>query len=140
MIGDLLSTAARAQKLDIASIQRGIQDGVIPSYIGIPLLQQKMQERTEAAQMLAGKQAQNQPPIAQQVMSQAQQMTQPQAAPAMQQPQMQQPAQPGGIDQAQSNLPQTGFAGGGIVAFEDGGNVSMDPFADEDLSEEDMED
>jgi len=140
MIGDLLSTAARAQKLDIASIQRGIQDGVIPSYIGIPLLQQKMQERTEAAQMLAGKQAQNQPPIAQQVMSQAQQMTQPQAAPAMQQPQMQQPAEPGGIDQAQSNLPQTGFAGGGIVAFEDGGNVFMDPFADEDLSEEDMED
>ena len=135
MIGDLLSTAARAQKLDIASIQRGIQDGVIPSYIGIPLLQQKMQERTEASQMLAGKQAQNQPPIAQQVMSQAQQMTQPQTAPAMQQP-----AQPGGIDQAQSNLPQTGFAGGGIVAFEDGGNVSMDPFADEDLSEEDMED
>ena len=140
MIGDLLSTAARAQKLDIASIQRGIQDGVIPSYIGIPLLQQKMQERTEAAQMLAGKQAQNQPPIAQQVMSQAQQMTQPQAAPAMQQPQMQQPAEPGGIDQAQSNLPQAGFAGGGIVAFEDGGNVSMDPFADEDMSEEDMED
>jgi soluble lytic murein transglycosylase-like protein len=140
MIGDLLSTAARAQKLDIASIQRGIQDGVIPSYIGIPLLQQKMQERTEAAQMLAGKQAQNQPPIAQQVMSQAQQMTQPQAAPAMQQPQMQQPAEPGGIDQAQSNLPQAGFAGGGIVAFDDGGNVSMDPFADEDLSEEDMED
>ena len=140
MIGDLLSTAARAQKLDIASIQRGIQDGVIPSYIGIPLLQQKMQERTEAAQMLAGKQAQNQPPIAQQVMSQAQQMTQPQAAPAMQQPQMQQPAEPGGIDQAQSNLPQAGFAGGGIVAFDDGGNVSMDPFADEDMSEEDMED
>ena len=140
MIGDLLSTAARAQKLDIASIQRGIQDGVIPSYIGIPMLQQKMQERTEAAQMLAGKQAQNQPPIAQQVMSQAQQMTQPQAAPAMQQPQMQQPAEPGGIDQAQSNLPQAGFAGGGIVAFDDGGNVSMDPFADEDLSEEDMED
>ena len=90
--------------------------------------------------MLAGKQAQNQPPIAQQVMSQAQQMTQPQAAPAMQQPQMQQPAEPGGIDQAQSNLPQAGFAGGGIVAFDDGGNVSMDPFADEDLSEEDMED
>ena len=140
MIGDLLSTAARAQKLDIASIQRGIQDGVIPSYIGIPLLQQKMQERTEAAQMLAGKQAQNQPPIAQQVMSQAQQMTQPQAAPAMQQPQMQQPAEPGGIDQAQSNIPQAGFAGGGIVAFDDGGNVSMDPFADEDMSEEDMED
>ena len=140
MIGDLLSTAARAQKLDIASIQRGIQDGVIPSYIGIPLLQQKMQERTEAAQMLAGKQAQNQPPIAQQVMSQAQQMTQPQAAPAMQQPQMQQPAEPGGIDQAKSNLPQAGFAGGGIVAFDDGGNVSMDPFADEDMSEEDMED
>jgi len=137
MIGDLLSTAARAQKLDIASIQRGIQDGVIPSYIGIPLLQQKMQERTEAAQMLAGKQAQNQPPIAQQVMSQAQQMTQPQAAPAIQQPQMQQPVEPGGIDQAQSNLPQTGFAGGGIVAFEDGGDVMQSMFDDEDPEDQD---
>ena len=137
MIGDLLSTAARAQKLDIASIQRGIQDGVIPSYIGIPLLQQKMQERTEAAQMLAGKQAQNQPPIAQQVMSQAQQMTQPQAAPAMQQPQMQQPAEPGGIDQAQSNLPQTGFAGGGIVAFDAGGDVMQSMFDDEDPEDQD---
>lgn len=137
MIGDLLSTAARAQKLDIASIQRGIQDGVIPSYIGIPLLQQKMQEHTEAAQMLAGKQAQNQPPIAQQVMSQAQQMTQPQAAPAMQQPQMQQPAQPSGIDQAQSNLPQNGFAGGGIVAFEAGGDVMQSMFDDEDPEDQD---
>jgi Transglycosylase SLT domain len=137
MIGDLLSTAARAQKLDIASIQRGIQDGVIPSYIGIPLLQQKMKERSEAAQLLAGKQAQNQPPIAQQVMSEAQQVTQPQAMPAAPMGQPQQPAESAGIDQAQSNLPQTGFAGGGIVAFDEGGDVMQSMFDDEDPEDQD---
>lgn len=108
MIGDLLPTLARAQGESIAQIQRSIQSGVIPAYIGIPLLQQKLQQRQEAQSLLMGRQQQGQPPIAQQVMQQADQITQPQ----------QMAQAPQGIESAPSNLPEK-YAGGGIVAFAD---------------------
>ena len=122
MIGDLLPTLAKAQGDSIAQIQSSIQDGVIPAYIGIPLLQQKLQQRQEAQALLMGRQQQGQPPIAQQVMQQANQITQPQRAPQMPQMPPQQMAQaPQGIESAPSNLPQK-YAGGGIVAFADNPN------------------
>ena len=68
MIGDLISTMANAQKLSIQQIQKGVQDGSIPSYIGVPLIQQKTQQMQQAAAALQGQQGRNQPPIAQQVM------------------------------------------------------------------------
>jgi hypothetical protein len=116
MIGDLLPTLARAQKDSIAQLQHSIQSGLIPSYIGIPLLEQKIQQRQQAQALLMGQQQQGQPPIAQQVMQQANQVTQPQQAPQMPPQQMAQASQ--GIDAAQSNMP-TAYAGGGIVAFAD---------------------
>lgn len=119
MIGDLLPTLARAQGDSIQQIQRSIQSGVIPAYIGIPLLQRKLQQRQQAQALLMGRQQQGQPPIAEQVMQQAQQLTQPQQAPQMPQMPSQQMAQaPQGIDAAPSNMP-TEYAGGGIVAFAD---------------------
>jgi hypothetical protein len=123
MIGDLLPTLARAQKDSIAQLQHSIQSGLIPSYIGIPLLEQKIQQRQQAQALLMGQQQQGQPPIAQQVMQQANQVTQPPQAPQMPQqmpPQQmaQTPQGPQGIDAAQSNMP-TAYAGGGIVAFAD---------------------
>lgn len=148
MIGDLLSTLAHAQKLDINSIQRAIQSGTIPPYVGIPLLQQKVQQRKEAEALLAGQKQQGQPPIAQQVMEEAKQVTEPQGiaqvapTPApnqtfMQQQAESQPEAVQGIESAQSNLPQN-FAGGGIVAFADGG--STDDYEDQVQEEQDIAD
>jgi hypothetical protein len=101
MIGDLLSNLAKAQDTSIQALQRGIQDGTIPSYIGVPMLEQKVQQSKRAQQIQAGMQAQQQPTIKDQVLAQAAQTE-------------------GGIDHAQSNLP-TSYAGGGIVAFAGGG-------------------
>jgi opacity protein-like surface antigen len=95
MIGSLMSRMADAEKLSIPQLQKSIQDGIIPAYVGVPLLKDKM-ARDKAK---AVSQQPAQPPIAQQVMAEAAQH---------------------GIDAAPSNLP-TEMAGGGIVAFDDGG-------------------
>ena len=95
MIGSLMSRMADAEKLSIPQLQKSIQDGIIPAYVGVPLLQDKLKQQKAAA----APQQPAQPPIAQQVMAEASQH---------------------GIDAAPSNLP-TEMAGGGIVAFDDGG-------------------
>ena len=95
MIGSLMSRMAGAEKLTIPQLQKSIQDGIIPAYVGVPLLQDKMRQ----AKAKVAPQQPAQPPIAQQVMAEASQH---------------------GIDSAPSNLP-TEMAGGGIVAFDDGG-------------------
>jgi len=103
MIGSLMSRMADAEKLSIPQLQKSIQDGIIPAYVGVPLLQDKMQK--EKAKAVP--QQPTQPPIAQQVMAEAAQH---------------------GIDSAPSNLPTQEMAGGGIVAFagEDGSLVEDD--------------
>jgi hypothetical protein len=95
------------------SLVTGVQNGSIQPYIGIPLIQDLTKKLTEAkasmAQNVAGagmpQPPADGPPIAQQVMQQAAQADQPQ-----------------GIEALPSNLPQS-YAGGGIVAFEEGGQV-----------------
>ena len=95
------------------SLVTGVQNGSIQPYIGIPLIQDLTKKLTEAkasmAQNVAGagmpQPPADGPPIAQQVMQQAAQANQPQ-----------------GIEALPSNLPQE-YAGGGIIAFEEGGQV-----------------
>ena len=82
--------------------QQAIQDGTIPAYVGIPLLQEKVKQSQQAQQVQAAN-APKQAPVAQQVMQAANQVA--------------------GIDHLSSNLPAEGMAGGGIVAFDDGGEV-----------------
>lgn len=86
----------------IEMLTKGVQDGVIPAYIGIPLIQQKTQEKAQAAGMQGAQQG-KQPPIAEEVLAKAQQAS--------------------GVDQLPSNLPTQSYAPGGIVAFADGGDV-----------------
>jgi hypothetical protein len=123
MIGSLMSRMEDAQKLSIQQLQKSIQDGVLPAYIGIPLLQDKIKQ----AQSAQTPQAPQQPPIAQQVLQQAKQIESgiipqqpmpPQQSPQMAQEQMPQMTQqmPQGIDNAESNLP-TEMAEGGIVGY-----------------------
>jgi len=115
------SMAAMAKRAtnpqDIQAIQKnlvdGVQNGSIQPYVGIPLIQELTQRLTEVkaqmAQTMAGAgmpqapQGQQAPPIAQQVMQQAAQESQ-------------------GLESLPSNLPQE-YAGGGIIAFEGGGEV-----------------
>jgi hypothetical protein len=114
----MAAMAKRATRPDeIQAIQRslitGVQSGAIKSYVGIPLIQELTKKLSEVkakmAQNIAGagmqQPQQGQPPIAQQVMAQAAQADQSQ-----------------GVETLQSNLPQS-YAGGGIIAFEDGGQV-----------------
>ena len=99
MIGNLMSRLADADKLSVGQLNIAVKDGTLPAYIGIPLIQEKMKAQQAAQAMVAQDQAQ--PPIAQQIMEQADVTT--------------------GLEKLQSNLPEEGYAGGGIVAFADGG-------------------
>lgn len=101
MITSTMGRMAEAEKLSIPQLQMAIKDGSLPAYIGIPLLQDKMKQTQQAKMAQAGQQPQ-QPPVAAQVMQQASQM---------------------GIDHLRSNLPAEGMAGGGIIAFDEGGDV-----------------
>jgi hypothetical protein len=119
-----MSNRARmAEDLTIQQLQQSIQDGVVPSYIGVPLLKSKVED---AKLLQAAKAAQSmgqQPSVAQQIMSQAQQVSQPT-------PQM---APQAGVEGLSTNLPAS-MAGGGIVAFAEGGMY------DEEDSDEDRQD
>jgi len=110
MIGSLMSRMADAEKLSIPQLNQAVKNGTIPAYVGVPLIQEKMKAEQAAKAMVA--QTQAQPPIARQVMEQADVMS--------------------GLEKLRSNLPEEGYAGGGIVAFTEGG-VSL---PDEDDDEE----
>lgn len=113
------SMAAMAKRAsrpeEIQAIQKslitGVQSGAIQPYVGVPLIQELTKKLTELkakmAQNIAGagmpQPPQGGPPIAQQIMAQAAQEDR-------------------GVETLQSNLPQS-YAGGGIIAFEHGGQV-----------------
>lgn len=109
-IDSVIGSAKMAEDLSIPQLQQAIQSGSIPPYIGIPALQQKvaMQQRMQNA---AAQAQQGQPTVADQVMAQAQ-----------------------GVEQLPSNLPQQ-YAGGGIVAFAEGGYPDSEEFSMEEDDE-----
>ncbi|NBS67939.1 hypothetical protein EBT31_03365 [bacterium] len=104
-IDSVLNPVGMAKKLSVPQLQKAIQDGLIPPYVGIPVLQEKVQ--LEQRMRNAAVQAQQGPTVAQQVMADAQ-----------------------GLNQLQSNLPAQ-MAGGGIVAFALGGDLDEDMIDDE---------
>lgn len=90
-----------------AHLVKGVQSGSVPSYVGIPLLNDLNQKMARIQMAPAQAQAMTQqPPIAQQVMSQAEQS--------------------GGVPSLPSGLPAEGMAGGGIVAFARGGDLGLE--------------
>jgi hypothetical protein len=99
MIGSLMSRMADAEKLSIPQLNQAVKNGTIPAYVGVPLIQEKMRADQAAKAIVA--QTQAQPPLARQVMEEADMMS--------------------GLEKLRSNLPEEGFAGGGIVAFAEGG-------------------
>ena len=110
-IMDMNSRMAMAEKLSVQQLQQAIQSGSLPAYIGIPLIEQKTKEK---AQMAAAQQGQQKPPsVVASILQQAEQQQQ----------------QEQGVDQLPSNLPiqneedEGNYAGGGIIAFADEGQV-----------------
>jgi len=103
-----------------AHVIKGVQTGTVPSYVGVPLLNDLNQKMARIQTAPAQAQAMvQQPPIAQQVMGQAEQ----------------------GVETLPSGLPEQGMAGGGIVAFDDGGEVmGSSQMAEYLLADEDDED
>lgn len=98
----------RPQSFSIEMLERGVQNGTIPPYIGIPLIEEKLREKKEMqGAQAAAMMGQSKPtPVAERVMAEASQANQP----------------PRGVEALRSNLPAK-FAAGGIVAFADGGDV-----------------
>lgn len=99
-----MSLMADAAKLSIPQLQLAIKNGSVPPYIGVPLLQQKVKESQQAKLAMAAQQP-AQPPVAQNIMQQAQ-----------------------GVDALPSNLPQQGMAGGGIISFSEGGSYGSEDY------------
>lgn len=92
-----------ADKMSVNQLKEALQNKTLPAYIAIPLIEEKMdmQDRMQKSAMM--QQASQPVPIADRVM---------------------QRAETAGIDRLPTNLaPAQGMAGGGIVAFEGGGEV-----------------
>jgi soluble lytic murein transglycosylase-like protein len=125
MVEQLYSLADKAQQPNqIKALQqqitKSIQDGVVPAYAAIPLVQDltgRLQKAITMQQMAGQPQAQgiDQPPIAEQVLAQAQ-----------------------GLDAMPSNLPagEQAYAAGGIVAFAEGDLIDDDEVETEDDRQE----
>ena len=102
MIGSALGRIAMADRMSVDQLKEALQNKTLPAYIAIPLIEEKMNMQDRMRSSAAMQQPQ-QAPIADRVM---------------------QRAETSGIDRLPSNLaPAQGMAGGGIVAFEEGGEV-----------------
>jgi hypothetical protein len=103
MIGSALGRIAMADRMSVDQLKEALQNKTLPAYIAIPLIEEKMDMQDRMRSSAAAQQARPQPPIAEQVM---------------------QRAEAAGIDRLPTNLtPTRKYAGGGIVAFGDGGEV-----------------
>lgn len=91
---------AAPERYSVDMLRRAVETGLLPAYIGIPLIQAKMQSQQQVQQSasLGQPSPDQQPTVAEQVMGQ------------------------GGVDSLPTNLPQE-YAAGGIVAFDGGGKV-----------------
>jgi hypothetical protein len=117
MINSLDTKARMAEKLSIPQLQKAVQDGTLPAYIGIPLLESKMKDAEKMKAMAAG-QGGPQPTIADQVMQTAQ-MSQ-------------------GVPSLPSGLPTEEYAAGGIIAFAGGDLVDDEDDLEDDREQEQM--
>jgi len=112
MIGNIASLQGDAEKLSVQQLQQSMRDGILPAYIGMPILQQKVQEQKQAQAQQTTPQ-----PIAQQIESEAQGLTR---------PPMQMAQAPQGVGSLASNLPEE-YARGGIIAFAGDDGSYVDP-------------
>lgn len=95
-----LKQVAMAEKLSVPQLQQAVKNGTIESWIGIPMIQERMKAQKEAQAMATAQQPQP-PKVAEQVLMEAAQQ---------------------GLDGLPTNLPQD-YAQGGIIGYADGGET-----------------
>lgn len=134
MIGSLNSIQATAEKLSIPQLQQAMRDGTLPPYVGVPLLQKKVQMQKQM-QMASQSQQPKKPSIAEQVNQEASADEMMRQRARMMQAEM---GQTGGISDF---LPkgEESYAKGGPIAFAkeqyvDPRYTNLDPFASYDES------
>lgn len=109
-----MSIMAQAEKLGIPELQRSIQDGVVPAFIGVPLLQEKVKKAKQMQMGMAAQQPKR-PSVAEQVGQEAQQATIADIMKAQALRMQGEMGQTGGIS---DSLPKPeGYAKGGPIAF-----------------------
>lgn len=116
-ISSTLKTISMADRMSVQQLQQAVKAGSIPAYIAVPIIQERMKEKQEA-QMSAAAGQQQQPPVAQQVMQQADQQE--------------------AIASLPTEMPQQ-YAGGGIVAFAEGGEAEDEEAYNEALEEQEFQ-
>lgn len=106
-----LGKIGMADKLSVSQLQQAVQNGSIPAYIGIPLIQEKVKAEQE---MQAAQAAQNTPQnsVAEQVMAEATQQ------------------EMSGLGDLQTNLPEQ-YASGGIIGYDEGGDITQEEYDDQ---------
>lgn len=109
MMSIVQSILANPGKYSLGQLKQGVEDGVIPAYIGVPIIQEMMKNQ---ARMTAMGQEQM-PPVMDQIMAQTDQ----------------------GLEALPSNLPQE-YAGGGIIAFGLGGSTGQNNLSDAEIATE----
>jgi len=103
---------ANPDDYSIDTLTNGVQNGTVPAYIGVPLIQEKMLAQKKQAALMGGAQQANEPPIAQQILGEAAQNT--------------------GLEGLSTGLPaEEGYAPGGIIAFAEGGYADDEEDDDE---------
>jgi len=112
-----MSIMAQAEKLGIPELQRSIQNGVVPAFIGVPLLQEKVKKAKQMQMGMAAQQPKR-PSVAEQVGQEAQQATIADIMKAQALKMQGEMGQTGGIS---DSLPKPeGYAKGGPIAFAEG--------------------
>jgi hypothetical protein len=103
---------ANPDDYSIDTLTNGVQNGTVPAYIGVPLIQEKMLAQKKQAALMGGAPQGEEPPIAQQILGEAAQNT--------------------GLEGLSTGLPaEEGYAPGGIVAFAEGGYADDEEDDDE---------
>jgi hypothetical protein len=110
MIGQGLGRLAFAEKLSIPQLEEALENRSIPAYIGVPLLEEKIQMRERMQMAQAGMSPPPQMTIEEEIFARANQA-------GIDQAPMEQ-----GIDQLPVQMPEYA-ASGGIVDFAEGGEV-----------------
>ena len=108
-----LKQVAMAEKLSIPQLQQAVKNGTIESWIGIPMIQERMKDQKQAQASAAAQQPQ-QPKVAEQVLMEAAQQ---------------------GLEGLPTNLPQQ-YATGGIIGYAEGGELDDEDREDEREEEE----
>ena len=106
-----LGKIGMADKLSVAQLQQAVKSGSIPSYIGVPLIAEKMKEEQKAESERMAQQPEP-PKVAEQIMAAAAQK------------------EMSGLGDLQTNLPEQ-YASGGIIGYDEGGDITQEEYDDQ---------